>query len=95
MQKAAEKAGVFVKSYTKVNNLSLEADVIEVIANHAMKVDILEKKKSVLGDVEAIKFYVKIKAILTEEDVEANLKKVKEDQTIVDAYNRLRADYEK
>jgi len=95
MQKAAEKAGAFVKSYTKVNNLSLEADVIEVIANHAMKVDILEKKKSVLGDVEAIKFYVKIKAILTEEDVEANLKKVKEDQTIVDAYNRLRADYEK
>jgi tetratricopeptide (TPR) repeat protein len=95
MQKAAEQAGAFVKSYTKVNNLSLEADVIEVIANHAMKVDILEKKKSVLGDVEAIKFYVKIKAILTEEDVEANLKKVREDQTIVDAYNRLKADYEK
>jgi tetratricopeptide (TPR) repeat protein len=95
MQKAAEQAGAFVKSYTKVKNLALESDVIEVIANHSMKVDILEKKKTVLGDVDAIRFYVKIRATLTEEEIEANLKKVREDQRIVDAYNRLKADYEK
>jgi len=95
MQTAAEKAGAFVKSYTKVKNLALESDVIEVIANHSMKVEVLEKKKSVLGDVEAIRFYVKIKAVMTEEEIEANLKKVMEDQSIVDSYNRLKADYEK
>jgi|YNPBryunderm2012_1023409.scaffolds.fasta_scaffold09109_3 tetratricopeptide (TPR) repeat protein len=95
MQKAAEQAGAFVKSYTKVKNLALESDVIEVIANHSMKVDILEKKKTVLGDVDAIRFYVKIRATMTEEEIEANLKKVREDQTIVDAYNRLKAEYEK
>jgi len=95
MQKAAEQAGAFVKSYTIVKNLAIESDVIEVIANHSMKVEVLEKKRSVLGDVEAIKFYVKIKATMTEEDIEANIKKVREDQTIVDAYNRLKAEYEK
>jgi len=95
MQKAAEQAGAFVKSYTKVKNLALESDVIEVIANHSMKVNILEKKKVVLGDVDAIRFYVKIRATMTEEEIEANLKKVREDQTIVDAYNRLKAEYEK
>jgi hypothetical protein len=95
MQKAAEKAGAFVKSYTKVKNLALESDVIEVIANHSMKIDVLEKKKFVIGDVDAIKFYVKIKATMTEEDIEANLKNVREDQTIVDAYTRLKANYEK
>jgi len=77
MQKAAEQAGAFVKSYTKVKNLALESDVIEVIANHSMKVDILEKKKTVLGDVDAIRFYVKIRATMTEEEIEANLKKVR------------------
>jgi len=92
---AAEKAGAFVKSYTKIKSLALESDVIEVIANHSMKVEVLEKKKSVLGDVEAIRFYVKIKAAITEEEIEANLKKVMEDQSIVDSYNRLKADYEK
>ena len=95
MQGAAEQAGVFVKSYTKVKNYVLESDVIEVIANHSMKVEVIDIQKSVLGEVDAIRFFVKIKATMTEEDVEANLKKVREDQSIVDAYNRLKADYEK
>lgn len=95
MQSAAEKAGAFVKSYTKVKNLSLESDVIEVIANHAMKVKVLEKKKTPIGDLDAIKFYVKIEAKMTEEEIEANIDKVRKDQSIVDAYQKLKADYEK
>ncbi|WP_353683657.1 hypothetical protein V4D30_07180 [Thermodesulfovibrio sp. 3907-1M] len=95
IQKAAEQAGAYVKSYTKVKNLALESDVIEVIANHSMKVEVIEKKKSVLGDVDAIRFYVKIKATMTQEEIEANLKKVREDQSIVEAYNRLKAEFEK
>jgi len=95
VQSAAEKAGAFVKSYTKVKNLVLETDAVEVIANHSMKVEVIDRKKTVLGDVDAIRFYVKIRAIMTEEDIEANLKKIREDMRIVDAYNRLKADYEK
>jgi hypothetical protein len=95
MQSAAEKAGAFVKSYTKVKNLVLESDVVEVIADHSMKVEVLEKKKSILGDLDAIKFYVKISATVTEAEIEANLKKIREDRSAVDAYNRLKADYEK
>lgn len=95
MQKAAEQAGAFVKSYTKVKNFALESDEVEVIANHSMKVEILEKKRTVLGDAEAIRFFVKIKATLTPEEIEANLKKVREDRRIVDEYNRREADFEK
>lgn len=45
VQKAAEQAGAYVKSYTKVKNLALESDVIEVIANHSMKIEVLDRKK--------------------------------------------------
>ncbi|MGB9934741.1 tetratricopeptide repeat protein [Thermodesulfovibrio yellowstonii] len=95
VQKAAEQAGAYVKSYTKVKNLALESDVIEVIANHAMKIEVLDRKKTVVGDVDAIKFYVKIKATMSQEDIEANLKKVRQDQSIVEEYNRLKADFDK
>lgn len=95
IQKAAEQAGAYVKSYTKVKNLALESDVIEVIANHSMKVEVINKKKTVVGDVDAIKFYVKIKASLSQKEIEANLKKVMQDQSIVEEYSRLKADFEK
>ncbi len=95
IQKAAEQAGAFVKSYTKVKNLALESDVIEVIANHSMKVEVIDKKKTVVGDIDAIKFYVKIKTTMTQENIEANLKKIMQDQSIVEEYNRLKADFEK
>jgi hypothetical protein len=95
IQKAAEQAGAYVKSYTKVKNLALESDVIEVIANHSMKVEVINKKKTVVGDVDAIKFYVKIKASLSQKEIEANLKKVMQDQSIVEEYSRLKAGFEK
>ena len=94
-QNAAEEAGAFVKSYSKVLNLTLAEDVVEVIANHAMKITVLDRKKSVIGDLDAIKFQVKIKAVMTTEEVAANLKKVREDRGAIDAYNRLKADYDR
>lgn len=75
IQQTAEQAGAYVKSYTKVKNLALESDVIEVIANHSMKIEIIDRKKAVVGDVDAIKFYVKIKATLSQEEIDRNLKK--------------------
>lgn len=95
IQKAAEQAGAYVKSYTKVKNLALESDVIEVIANHSMKVEVLDRKKTVVGDIDAIKFYVKIKATMSQEEIEANLKKIMQDQSIVEEYNRLKAEFDK
>ena len=95
MRSAAEKAGAFVKSYTKVKNLALESDVIEVIANHSMKVEVIDLKRTGMEDLRAIRFHVKIKAVMAEEEIASNLKKIREDKHIVDAYNRLKVDYEK
>ncbi len=95
IQKAAEQAGAYVRSYTKLNKLAIENDVVEVIANHSMKIEVLDRKKMVVGDVDAIKFYVKIKATLSQEDIAANLKKIMQDQKIVDDYNRLKTEFEK
>ena len=94
-QNAAEEAGAFVKSYSKVQNLTLTEDVVEVVANHAMKITVLDVKKSGLANLDAIKFRVKIKAVMTTEEVAANLKKVQEDRGVLDAYNRLKADYDR
>jgi hypothetical protein len=94
-QNAAEEAGTFVKSYSKVQNLTLAEDVVEVVANHAMKITVLDKKRSAVGNLDAIKFQVKIKAVMTSEEVAANLKKVREDRGVIDAYNRLKADYDR
>jgi len=90
---AAEKAGAFVKSYTKVKDLALEKDVIEVIANHSMKVTVLAKKRSMVGD--AVRFYCKIKAVVSTEEVESNLRKVAEDREFVEAYNKIKVAYNK
>jgi tetratricopeptide (TPR) repeat protein len=88
---ASEKAGAFVKSYTKVKNMALQEDVIEVIANHSMKITVLEKKRTMMGD--AVKFYSKIKAVVTTEEIEANLERVQKESKIIDMYKRLIDEY--
>jgi len=39
-----------------VQNLILAEDVVEVVADHAMKITVLDKKRSMVGDLEAIRF---------------------------------------
>lgn len=90
---AAEEAGAFVKSYTKVKNMALQEDVIEVIANHSMKITVLEKKRTMVGD--AVNFYCKIKAVVTTEEIEANLEKIAQDRGIVETYNKLKTEYDR
>lgn len=94
-QNAAEQAGAYVSSFTRVANSELTEDVIEVTANQTMKITVLEKTKSPIGNLEAIRFWVKIKARLSSEDVAAHLKKIMEDRSIVTAYTALKADFEK
>ncbi|MBI3585365.1 MAG: hypothetical protein HY096_15620 [Nitrospinae bacterium] len=42
---ALEQAGTYVESYTKVENLQLTKDEIQVLASGIMEVEILDKKK--------------------------------------------------
>jgi hypothetical protein len=92
---AAEQAGAFIKSYTRVKNMEVTDDLIEVTANHAMKIEVLEKKKTVIGDVDAIKYHTKIRAVVTAEEIEKNLQKAREDSKTVEVYKALKSDYEK
>lgn len=92
---AAEQAGAFIKSYTRVKDMAITDDLIEVTANHAMKIEVLEKKKTVIGDVDAIKYHTKIRAVVTAEEIEKNLQKAREDSKTVEVYKALKSDYEK
>lgn len=94
-QSAAEQAGAFIKSYSQVKNLALAEDVVEVIANHAMKVTVLDRKKTVVGDLDAIRFVVRIKAVVKPEEIEANLRKVREDSGAIESYKKLKAEYDR
>lgn len=90
---AAEQAGAFVKSYTKVKNMVLRSDVIEVVANHSMKISVLKKQREMKGD--AVIFYVRIKAVMSTEEIDENLKKLQNDQRAVDAYKMLQVDFDR
>lgn len=89
---AAEQAGTFVRSYSKVQNLELKEDIIEVVANHAMKVSVIDEQTELVGK-KSLRIRMKIKAALTTEEVEANIRKAKSDLALVESYKKLQADY--
>jgi len=89
---AAEEAGAFVKSYSKVQNLVLQEDVIEVVANHAMKVNVLDEQTELVGK-KSVRFRTRIRATISSAEVEANIKKAQADRTVVDAHRKLQEDY--
>ena len=89
---AAEEAGAFVKSYSKVQNLVLQEDVIEVVANHAMKVNVLDEQTELVGK-KSVRFRTRIRATISSAEVEANIKKAQTDRTAVDAHRKLQEDY--
>jgi tetratricopeptide (TPR) repeat protein len=92
IRSAAEQAGTFVRSYSRVQNLSLREDVIEVVASHAMKVSVLDEQTELVGK-KSVRFKVKIKAALTTEEVEANIRKARSDLNLVESYKKLQEDY--
>jgi len=89
---AAEQAGTFVRSYSRVQNLSLQEDVIEVVASHAMKVSVVDEQTELVGK-KSVRFKVKIKAALTTEEVEANIRKARSDLNLVESHKKLQEDY--
>src|SRR3990170_3220596 len=91
---ALEQAGTYVESYSKVINLKLTEDEIQVLASGLMEVEILDKKRTVVGD--GFHFWVKIKAKVNLDKTEemANRIKVK-DKSFVDDYKKIQEAYDK
>ena len=85
-QIAVEQAGTYVESYSKVKNITLTQDEIQVLASGLMEVEILDKKRTVVGD--GINFWVKIKAKVNPDKMEEMAKRVKE-KSVVEDYKRI------
>lgn len=90
-QIAVEQAGTYVESYSKVKNITLTHDEIQVLASGLMEVEILDKKRTIVGD--GINFWVKIKAKVNPDKMEEMAKRVKE-RTAVEDYKRIQDAYE-
>jgi tetratricopeptide (TPR) repeat protein len=89
---ALEEAGTYVKSYSKMKNFQIEDDEVQVLASGIMEVTLLDKKRSVTE--EAIKFWVKIKAVVHPDRVEVMAEKIR-DQGLAEDYAKMKSDYEK
>ncbi|MDP2682660.1 MAG: tetratricopeptide repeat protein [Deltaproteobacteria bacterium] len=89
---ALEQAGTYVESYSKVINLKLTEDEIQVLASGLMEVEILDKKRTVIGD--GIHFWVKIKSKVNPDKIQDLAKRVKEKDVIED-YKKIQEAYGK
>ena len=89
---ALEQAGTYVESYTRVENLQLTKDEIQVLASGIMEVTILDKKRTVVGD--GIHFWVQIKAKVNTDKIEEMAKRVKE-KSVIDDYKKIQEAYDK
>lgn len=91
-QAAMEEAGTYVESYSKVENLRLSRDEIQVIASGIMEVVVLDKKRTIEG--EGFRFWVKIRTKVTTDKISDMAKRVKE-RNIVDDYKKIQEAYAK
>jgi tetratricopeptide (TPR) repeat protein len=89
---ALEQAGTYVESYTKVENLQLTKDEVQVLSSGIMEATVLDKRRTIVG--EGIRFWVKIKARVSLDRVKDMAKKVKE-KSVVEDYKKIREAYEK
>src|SRR3972149_4143640 len=89
---ALEQAGTYVESYTKVENLQLTKDEIQVLASGIMEVEILDKKRTIVGD--GFHFWVQIKAKVNPDKIEEMAKRVKE-KSVVEDYKKIQEAYDK
>ena len=89
---ALEQAGTYVASYTKVENMQVTEDEIQVLASGIMEVEILDKKRTVVGD--GFRFWVKIKARVNPDNIKEMAKKVKE-KSVIEDYKKIQEAYDK
>jgi len=89
-QTALEQAGTYVESYTKVRNLDLTNDEIQTIAGGVVQVEVLQKKRSAVG--EGFQFFVKIKATVATDKMEELAQRIK-GKNVAGEYKQLQQDY--
>lgn len=89
---ALEQAGTYIESYSKVENLQLTKDEIQVLSSGIMEVQILDKKRSISGD--SFHFYVKIKAKVDPDRIQEMAKKAKE-KSVIEDYKKIQEAYNK
>ena len=89
---ALEQAGTYVESYTKVENMQVTEDEIKVLTSGIMEVEILDKKRTIVGD--GFRFWVKIKARVNPDRIQEMAKKVKE-KSVVEDYKKIQEAYDK
>ena len=89
-QLALEQAGTYVESYTKIQNLDLTTEEIQTIAGGVLQVEVMEKKRSLVGD--GLQIYVKIKAAVTTDKMQELATRIK-GKNIADEYKKLQDEY--
>lgn len=89
---AVEQAGTYVKSYSKVKNFQIAEDEVQILASGIMEVTVLDKKRTVAED--AIKFWVKIKALVYPDRVKVMAERMR-DQNLAEDYGKMKDAYEK
>jgi tetratricopeptide (TPR) repeat protein len=77
---AIEEAGTYVQSYSKIQNYQLTEDEVLTVASGIIQVTILDKQRVVAGD--NFKFIVRIKAVITTDNIELIAKRLKADSSI-------------
>jgi tetratricopeptide (TPR) repeat protein len=95
-RQAVEQAGTYIQSYTKAKHYELTADEIETVSAGIIEVEVLEKKRQLVGD--GLQCSVKIKATVTVEKTDelVSLLRQKSPGTspdLVSGYAKLRTDY--
>ena len=89
-QVVLEQAGTYVESYTKIQNLDLTVEEIQTIAGGVVQVDVLEKKRSLVGD--GLQFHIKIKATVTTDKMEELAQRIK-GKSVAEVYKKLQEEY--
>ena len=89
---ALEQAGTYVASYTKVENMQVTEDEIQVLASGIMEVTILDQKRTIVGD--GFRFWVKIKSRINPDNIKEMAKNVKE-KSVIEDYKKIQREYEK
>ncbi|MBI5212671.1 MAG: tetratricopeptide repeat protein, partial [Nitrospirae bacterium] len=89
---ALEQAGTYVESYTKVEHMQVTKDEIQVLASGIMEVEMLDKKRTIVGD--GFRFWVKIKAKVNLDKIQEMAKRVKE-KSVIEDYKKIQEAYDK
>lgn len=95
-RQALEQAGIYIQSYTKGKDYDLTIDEIETVSAGIMEVEVLEKKRDLVGD--GLRFSVKIKATVTTERADELVSRLRQKSpddslNLVGEYKRLKDDY--